>query len=59
MAEEAGVGDKDGDEEVKDQGSGPSGNVVRTEGEVGVLFVRLDGFGSQEKEDPDAADHVS
>lgn len=56
VTEEAGVGNENGDEEIDDQGSGPSGNVVRTEGEVGVLFVRLDRFGSQEQEDPNAAD---
>ncbi|KAG9526727.1 hypothetical protein KCV07_g6, partial [Aureobasidium melanogenum] len=41
VAEEAGVGDENGDEEVDDQGSGPSGNVVRTEGKVGVLFTQM------------------
>ena len=59
MTKEAGVGYKDSDEEVEDQGSGPSGNVVRAESEVGVLLVRLDGLGSQEKEYPDTADGIS
>ena len=59
MTKEAGVGDQNSDEEVENQGSGPSGNVVRAESEIGVLLVRLDGLGSQEKEDPDTADEVS
>ena len=59
MTKEAGVGDENSDEEVEDQGSGPGGNVVGTESEIRVLLVRLDGFGSQEKEDPDAADVIS
>jgi hypothetical protein len=59
VTEEAGVGNEDSDEEVEDQGSGPSGNVVRAESKVGVLLVRLDGLGSQEKEDPDAVDVIS
>ena len=59
MTKEAGVGDEDGNEEVEDQGSGPSGNVVRAESKVWVLLVRLDGLGGQEKEDPDTADKIS
>jgi len=59
VTKEAGVGYKDSDEEVEDQGSSPSGNVVRAESEVGVLLVRLDGLGSQEKEDPDTANGIS
>jgi hypothetical protein len=59
VTKEAGVGYEDRDEEVENQGSGPSRNVVRTEGEVRVLLVRLDGLGSQEKEDPDTADGIS
>ena len=59
MTKEAGVGDENSDEEVEDQGSGPGGNVVGTESEIRVLLVRLDGFGSQEKEDPDTRDSVS
>jgi hypothetical protein len=59
VTKEACIGDENSDEEVEDQGSGPSGNVVGTESEVRVLLVRLDGFGSQEKEDPDARDRFS
>lgn len=59
MTKEAGVGDQDSDEEVEYQRRGPGGNVVGTEGEVWVLLVRLDGFGSQEEEYPDTADGVS
>jgi hypothetical protein len=59
VTKKAGVGDEDSDEEVEDQGSGPSGDVVGTQSEIGVLLVRLDGFGSQEKEDPDTRDRIS
>lgn len=59
MTKEAGVGDENSDKEVENQGGGPSGNVVGTESEVGVLLVRLDGLGSQEKEDPDTRDRIS
>lgn len=59
MTQEAGVGDENSDEQIENQGSGPSGNVVRAESKVGVLLVRLDGLGSQEEEDPDTADRVS
>lgn len=59
MTKEAGVGYEDGDEEVEDQGSGPGRDVVRAESKVRVLLIRLDGLGSQEKEDPDTADGVS
>lgn len=45
MAEETGVGYQDGDKEVCDKRSGPGGDVVGTQGEVGVLFVSLDGLG--------------
>lgn len=59
MTKEAGVGYEDGDEEIENQGSGPSRDVVRAESKVRVLFICLDGLGSQEKEDPDTAEGIS
>ena len=54
VSKEAGIGDQNGYEEVEDQGNGPGRDVVRTKSKVRVLLERLDGLGSQEKEDPDA-----
>lgn len=54
VSKEASIGDQNGYEEVEDQGNGPGRDVVRTKSKVRVLLERLDGLGSQEKEDPDA-----
>lgn len=53
VSKEAGIGDQNGYKEVEDQGNGPGRDVVRTKSKVRVLLERLDGLGSQEKEDPD------
>lgn len=54
MTQEAGIGDNDGNEEVENQRSCPGRDTIGSNSEVGVCAPGLDGFGSQEKKDPDA-----
>lgn len=55
MAQKAGVGDYEGDEQVEDQRSCPSWDTVGSDGKVRISSPSLDRLGSQEKKDPNAA----